>query len=447
MHEDLSLSDRPDLRIIKPLLFTRDIALSIVVLLAATIVLGWNFPTVANLLPHGWAAMKINTAVCMLILSVLLALIISKRAGVITPSIIALIPLFLGVSSVLVHVTGFGFGLENLLAKDIGSSTPGLMSVGTSLFAIIFSLLLLSIILNKNESSYLIDVLVLLVLSIPFVNLIGHVFGATQIFQQSTDVYTSVQTLICMFCLVYALAITRMYSVLLSVPVGIGLGSQAFRIKFKYIITIPLLSAVLFFYMSDIGLFGQNSALALTTTATTVLWIIFSIQGARQVNALEGKLRNLSFRDEMTGLYNYRAVKMLGEHMLYEAKSLQKSIIIYFFDLNNLKQVNDKYGHDVGNELIKDFAKCLRKSFKQEDLVARFGGDEFIAACMYDRNIDKLLDLNNTIREKNFEQNQYSIQYSVGHAISTQRDSFADLVERADELMYQHKKDKKSTDL
>lgn len=445
MQEDVSLSDRPDLRIIKPLIHTRDIVLFISVLLAAIIVLAWHFPIIANLLPQGWAAMKINTAISMLLMSLLLVMIIKKTNRIVVPSLLALLPLLLAVSSILVHATGFGLGLEDLLANDQGSTMPGLMSVGTALFTMFFSSLLLIILISKNKSSYYIDVLVLMAFVLPFVNFAGHIFGATHIFQQSTDIYTSVQTLSCMFCLVYALVITRMYSVLLSVPVGIGLGSQAFRIKFKYIIVIPLFSALLFFYMSDHGIFGQKSAMALTTTATTVLWVIFSIQSARQVNVLESKLRNLSFRDEMTGLYNYRAVKMLGDHMLYEAKSMQKSIIIYFFDLNNLKQVNDQYGHDIGNELIKDFAKCLRKSFKKEDLVARFGGDEFIAACMYDRNIDKLLELNNTIRERNFNQTQYSIEYSVGHAISTQRDTFADLVERADELMYQHKKEKQST--
>ncbi len=444
MKENISLSDRPDLSILKKLFFFRDITLGLTVLIGFIIILGWVFHPIADLLPNGWSAMKMNTAVSLVSLALALGIHILNKPGTTILSIIfAFMPLLLAISALFLHFTGYGFGLENILVKDLNSSIPGLMSVGTGIFVLWFSILLLAIILKKNSHSNLIDMLTLILFSIPFVNLVGHIFKATHIFQQGTDVYTSLQTLLCMFCLAYSLSITRIYSTLLSVPVGIGLGSHSFRLKFKYILTIPLLSAMLFFYMSDIGMFGQKSAMALTITATTILWVIFSLQGARQINTLEGKLRNLSFRDEMTGLYNYRAVKMLGDHMLYEAKSLQKSIIVYFFDLNNLKVVNDRYGHDVGNELIKDFAKCLKESFNREDLVARFGGDEFLAACIYNQNIDKLLNLNNVMREKNFSNKLYTIQYSVGHAISTQRDSFADLVERADELMYQHKRDKK----
>lgn len=94
-------------------------------------------------------------------------------------------------------------------------------------------------------------------------------------------------------------------------------------------------------------------------------------------DAVEEEIHRLSVTDMMTGLLNRRGFFLNAERSLKVARRQQVSSALLFIDIDGLKGVNDAFGHDVGDELIRDVASVLKTAFRDADVVARIGGDEF----------------------------------------------------------------------
>ncbi|MBS3741468.1 MAG: GGDEF domain-containing protein, partial [Candidatus Cloacimonetes bacterium] len=93
---------------------------------------------------------------------------------------------------------------------------------------------------------------------------------------------------------------------------------------------------------------------------------------------LERKLREQSIRDSLTGLYNYGYLKEVSKKEANRAKRHNYKIGLLIADINFLKEINDMYGHQKGDEVIKQLASILNKTTRKEDDVFRYGGDEFL---------------------------------------------------------------------
>lgn len=94
---------------------------------------------------------------------------------------------------------------------------------------------------------------------------------------------------------------------------------------------------------------------------------------------LEDQAIRLAQHDPLTGLPTRALLHQLAEHMLASARRSGLQLAVLFFDLDKFKSVNDLYGHQVGDQLLQAVARRLRDAFRAEDLVARIGGDEFVA--------------------------------------------------------------------
>ncbi|MCB1814813.1 MAG: GGDEF domain-containing protein, partial [Candidatus Competibacteraceae bacterium] len=157
----------------------------------------------------------------------------------------------------------------------------------------------------------------------------------------------------------------------------------------------------------------------------------------------------ISLTDELTKIYNRRGFYLLGEPILSEGRRLLMPLTILYFDLDGLKEVNDTLGHDTGSQLVLEFANLLRTTFRSSDVVARVGGDEFAVVARSRqadimialKRLDAAIEAANSTGEK-----PYQISYSVGEAASepTADESFAELVARADAVMYERKRLKKA---
>ncbi len=89
------------------------------------------------------------------------------------------------------------------------------------------------------------------------------------------------------------------------------------------------------------------------------------------------KMKELSYTDSLTGLSNYRYFnKRLGEE-INRCKRYKRKLSLVFFDLDGLKQINDKYGHLAGDEILRKLASIIKGTIRSIDIVARYGGDEF----------------------------------------------------------------------
>ena len=101
--------------------------------------------------------------------------------------------------------------------------------------------------------------------------------------------------------------------------------------------------------------------------------IQYSIARHRRI----GELHSLSLIDELTNLYNRRAFMTLGEHQIKLARRIQTGVTLAFADLDGLKTINDQCGHMWGDFALRDIASILKNTFRESDIVARIGGDEF----------------------------------------------------------------------
>jgi diguanylate cyclase (GGDEF)-like protein/PAS domain S-box-containing protein len=96
----------------------------------------------------------------------------------------------------------------------------------------------------------------------------------------------------------------------------------------------------------------------------------------------EEELRALTLVDDLTGLYNRRGFRMLAEQHLRLVKRGGPVSLLACFDLNDFKRVNDLYGHAEGDAALRRTASMLRTAFRDSDIIARFGGDEFVVLAL-----------------------------------------------------------------
>ena len=168
---------------------------------------------------------------------------------------------------------------------------------------------------------------------------------------------------------------------------------------------------------------------------------------ARDVTELKRseELRKLALSDELTGLNNRRGFMALAEHQAEVAQATGKPFTLLFIDLNGLKQINDNLGHKEGDRAIADAAAILRETFRDTDILARVGGDEFcvllteVKSPAEDSSIPRLqtrLDIHNLQSERPFK-----VALSVGAAEYDPKHpcSITELMQRADESMYRQK--------
>lgn len=108
--------------------------------------------------------------------------------------------------------------------------------------------------------------------------------------------------------------------------------------------------------------------------------LLRALRYARERHRMWSTLRRLSVIDELSGLYNRRGFFAVVEDQFREAMAKPHGeVLLFFFDLDKFKQVNDTYGHDRGDDALRSFSDILKSTFAREDSVARVGGDEFVA--------------------------------------------------------------------
>jgi two-component system cell cycle response regulator len=163
----------------------------------------------------------------------------------------------------------------------------------------------------------------------------------------------------------------------------------------------------------------------------------------------ENELRELSLVDELTKLYNRRGFMTLSEQQLKVAHRTKKEMSLFYADLDDLKKINDRFGHDEGDAALIEAAALIRDVFRDSDIIARLGGDEFVVLAI-DIAEGKSATLARRLREKVAARNarpgqEYSISFSLGVARYSPDEpcTLAKLLTQADQKMYQDKSSKK----
>lgn len=159
---------------------------------------------------------------------------------------------------------------------------------------------------------------------------------------------------------------------------------------------------------------------------------------------VEGEMRALALTDILTGLNNRRGFFIQAEHMFKLARRRHAGCAVIYADIDGLKLVNDQLGHEAGDQLIRDAAAVLRESVRDTDVLARVGGDEFVAFALDDAHPRVILS---RLRENLhafalMQERPYHLSISAGAVqCSPHGDKpLLDYVQQADREMYLQKR-------
>lgn len=152
----------------------------------------------------------------------------------------------------------------------------------------------------------------------------------------------------------------------------------------------------------------------------------------------EAEVLYLSYHDQLTGLYNRRFYE---EELLRLDTPRNLPIALVMADVNGLKLINDAYGHQMGDKILKIFADILKNECRHDEITSRIGGDEFVILFSKtdQKNIESIISrLNETISKVRIDHTILSV--SMGFAIKQDPlDDLNDVFKRAEDAMYQHK--------
>jgi len=161
------------------------------------------------------------------------------------------------------------------------------------------------------------------------------------------------------------------------------------------------------------------------------------------------RLRSLSLTDELTGLNNRRGFMILANGLLKFSRRANHPLCLMYIDMDSLKQINDTFGHAHGDTALTHFAHILTETFRDSDVIARMGGDEFAvltidategSLAIIQARLQSNVDAHNLV-----SMSGYSLSFSLGIIRVDLNITFTveALLAQADEAMYAHKRHKK----
>lgn len=156
-------------------------------------------------------------------------------------------------------------------------------------------------------------------------------------------------------------------------------------------------------------------------------------------------LQQAALTDGLTGMQNRRYFDDALKEYLDEFRKIEKPVGLMIIDLDHFKSVNDTHGHDVGDEVLKNVAKCLKDMTRYHDVVARLGGEEF-AVVTPNMDMDSLAKLAERIRKSiagmivESANVRLKVTASLGLAVWDRKETQEQFVRRADMQLYQAKR-------
>jgi len=210
-----------------------------------------------------------------------------------------------------------------------------------------------------------------------------------------------------------------------------------YQLKFDTSQPVPFLTEGDWFEGRIMAVRGESQE-----STDVVLWTAINITEKKQ---LENQLRDLAEKDILTGLYNRRVMsdRLKEAYAYYQRYNTPFAVI--FADLDRFKMINDTYGHDAGDSVIKAFSGLIKNHSRINDVASRYGGEEFLI-LLPDSDKDGAFSFAEALRKKTEQQSisidnqEISFTVSMGIAIVSAADESSDaVVNRADKALYQAK--------
>ena len=179
------------------------------------------------------------------------------------------------------------------------------------------------------------------------------------------------------------------------------------------------------------------------------------IKGQDECNIFESKIKELQLEltevkkekniDFLTGVLNRRGFDKEFEQIENSFKIFNTSYAIIFYDIDDFKKVNDTYGHDCGDVILKTFGTVLNQLIRKNDIIARYGGEEFVALInykkedeikRYTKRVKEIIANNKFVYKDNIK---IKLKFSAGVTFRTNYENSQETIKKADELLYKAK--------
>lgn len=220
----------------------------------------------------------------------------------------------------------------------------------------------------------------------------------------------------------------------------------AFPVVISLLFILPLKTAYVFngiilFTTGGLASLNMPFEVAIRTLPSLFLTIVISSILLKHIEELQARLENESMRDPLTGAYNRRQLSMNLETCIAQKKRNNLDSVILMIDIDHFKRINDQFGHDSGDRVIKHLATMLIEQTREIDLLFRVGGEEFIL-LMQGMNVSEALiiakKLRTNIKEEKIIKN-CSVTVSIGVSSTVNTVSEDLWVKHADEALYKAK--------
>ena len=160
---------------------------------------------------------------------------------------------------------------------------------------------------------------------------------------------------------------------------------------------------------------------------------------------LQAELSSLALTDDLTGLYNRRGFLYLTERQLKLASRTGRDMLLFFFDVDGLKRINDSFGHTEGDFALFRTAAVMGLTFRSSDVLARLGGDEFAALAIEasdDSETTIMARFREALETLSAQESRYRLSLSVGvvRIAPSNTISIEELMRQADQAMYRVKR-------
>jgi len=186
---------------------------------------------------------------------------------------------------------------------------------------------------------------------------------------------------------------------------------------------------------------GELMAIA----APMILVAYITTMLAADIRYAVDKIKQVSDTDELTGIYNMRAFSSMLQRAFRQSVRYGHALSVVMIDSDNLKQINDTYGHESGNRLLQHLVRCIREQLRGSDVMARFGGDEFIVLLPETSNkgaLEMAERIRKAIEVSRFDVRSGDTNITVSLGIASYPEDGGNLdviLDKADKAMYRAK--------
>ncbi len=180
---------------------------------------------------------------------------------------------------------------------------------------------------------------------------------------------------------------------------------------------------------------GKNTHILVAGRVDDDLYIEFFLDS--YVTDLIKEFRFLAEVDSLTGVYNRRKIEEILAKEIERSRRYGNEVSLMLIDIDDFKQINDTYGHQIGDEILKQIARLIRQNLRRTDYVGRYGGEEFLV-ILPETSVQKAMTAGERIRSaierESFRPGRVTV--SIGVTLLKDKDDFGTLFNRLDRAMY-----------